>query len=195
MIHPHTELRPVGARGLGVFATRAIPRGTITWARDALDHAFSEDRAAALPPALRDALHRYAYVDPRGDLVVAWDHGRLENHACAPTCLYTAYDLEIAVRDVAEGEELTTDYGVLQVVDVGFRCACGAPTCRGQVRADDFDRHAGAWDAAVRDALPRVEAVAQPLWDLVAEKDAVRAAARAPEALRSCRTLARPRRP
>jgi uncharacterized protein len=195
MIHPDTELRTVGAHGLGVVATRAIPRGTITWARDPLDHAFPAAEAARLLPLLRDALHRDAYVDPRGDLVLAWDHGRLENHACAPTSLYTAYDVEIAVRDIAAGEELTTDYGVLRVDRVAFRCACGAPRCRGEVRPGDLDRHAGGWDAAVREVLPRLDAVAQPLWDLVAEQEALRSAAGAPATLRSCRTLAEARRP
>jgi hypothetical protein len=193
MIHPDTELRPVGPHGLGVVATRPIPRGTITWARDPLDHAFPASEIARLPPRLRDALHRDAYVDPRGDLVLAWDHGRLENHACAPTSLYTAYDLEIALRDVAAGEELTTDYGALQVHHVAFRCACGAPRCRGEVRAGDLDRHAEAWDAVVREVIPRVLSVAQPLWDLVVEQGALRAAAEAPATLRSCRTLARER--
>ena len=35
MIHSDTELRPVNAVvGLGVFATRRLPRGTVTWVRD-----------------------------------------------------------------------------------------------------------------------------------------------------------------
>ena len=38
MIHPDTELRYVNdAIGYGVFATRHIPCGTITWVRDHLD--------------------------------------------------------------------------------------------------------------------------------------------------------------
>jgi hypothetical protein len=42
MLHPDTELRFVNRTiGYGVFATRMIPRGTITWVRDRLDQAFT----------------------------------------------------------------------------------------------------------------------------------------------------------
>ena len=40
MIHPDTELRTVGPHGLGVVATRPVPRGTITWARGSLKSAY-----------------------------------------------------------------------------------------------------------------------------------------------------------
>ena len=41
MVHPDTELRFVSpAIGWGVFATRDIPTGTITWALDVLDQHF-----------------------------------------------------------------------------------------------------------------------------------------------------------
>src|SRR5262249_5956257 len=99
----------------------------------------------------------------------------------------------IALRDIAEGEELTTDYGVLQVDRVAFRCACGAARCRGEVRPGDLHRHADRWDAAVREVLPCIDQVAQPLWDLVADQAALLSAAHAPTALRSCSTLARAR--
>jgi hypothetical protein len=50
MVHPDTELRFVSpAIGWGVFATRDIPTGTITWALDALDQHFSDEDMRRLP--------------------------------------------------------------------------------------------------------------------------------------------------
>lgn len=86
VIHPHTELRPADARvGYGVFATHLIPRGTITWVHDFLDQTFSPDDVARLAPLHREALERYAYIEPTGAYVLCWDHARYNNHACRPS--------------------------------------------------------------------------------------------------------------
>ena len=56
MIHPDSELRFVGAfdRIWSLFATRLIPKGTITWAGQPLDQIISPTRLEALPELLRD---------------------------------------------------------------------------------------------------------------------------------------------
>ena len=51
MIHPATELRLVDAEtGQGVFATAAIPRGTVVWAHDELDQILTPARVARNMP-------------------------------------------------------------------------------------------------------------------------------------------------
>ena len=46
MIHTDTELRFVSPEmGFGVFATKLIPRGTLTWVRDDLDRGVAEANA------------------------------------------------------------------------------------------------------------------------------------------------------
>src|SRR5690242_15577324 len=108
MVHPDTELRFVNpAIGWGVFATRPIPRGTLTWVLDKLDHCFTPAEFAQLPEYARLQLHKYSYMDRRGDHVLCWDHARFINHSCAANCLSVGYDFELAVRDIAAGEELT----------------------------------------------------------------------------------------
>jgi hypothetical protein len=82
-------------------------------------------------------------------------------------------DFEIAVRDIAPGEELTDDYGTLNL-DEPFQCPCRAPRCRGQVMPDDPLRHAAEWDRLIADAFPEIARVEQPLWDLVEEKTALK---------------------
>jgi hypothetical protein len=173
LVHPHSELRFVSpAIGYGLFATQLIPRGTITWVGDPLDQIVSSQQLAAMPALLSAQLHRYSYINGGGARVLCWDHGRFVNHSCAAVCLSPGFDFEIAVRDIAAGDEITDDYGTLNL-DEPFACLCGAPQCRGQVLPDDPLRHAPAWDALLRDAFPEIPRVAQPLWELVREKVAV----------------------
>jgi hypothetical protein len=187
MLHPHTELRFVTPLiGYGVFATNPIPRGTITWVRDPLDQAFSPAQVAAFPPMQQQVLERYSFVDAQGDSILCWDHGRYVNHACEANCLGPGYGFEIAIRDIAPGEELTDDYGSLNV-DVPFDCLCGSPRCRRQIRPDDLLIHGEQWDALIGEAFARLESCAQPLWALLHNPEEVRRAARGEIAIPSCR--------
>jgi hypothetical protein len=64
MLHPHTELAFIDDRiGYGVVATRAIPRGTITWVLDELDQRIPPHRVRRLSTLQRKHLDKYAYVD------------------------------------------------------------------------------------------------------------------------------------
>jgi hypothetical protein len=174
LIHPDSELRLVNpAIGYGVFATRLIPKGTVTWAADPLDQIVSPARLEEWPDLLTRQAHKYAYLNGRGERILCWDHARFVNHSCAAACLSPGFDFEIAVRDIAAGEELTDDYGTLNLEEP-FPCLCGAPNCRGQVLPDDPVRHAAEWDRLIAAAFPLIDRVDQALWDLVQEKAAIR---------------------
>ena len=174
LIHPHSELRYVSdAIGYGLFATRLIPKGTITWAGDSLDRVISPASIDALPALLKAQTHKYSYLNGRGDRILCWDHGRFVNHSCAAACLSPGFDFEIAVRDIAAGEEITDDYGTLNPEEP-FACLCGAPNCRGQVLPDDPERYAAEWDRLIAGAFIAIDRVDQPLWELVQEKAAIR---------------------
>jgi hypothetical protein len=66
-----------------------------------------------------------------------------QNHSCVPntTMNYfegsdTKYEL-VASRDVAAGEELTSDYETFDTLGLdgtSFQCMCGTPQCRGLIR-------------------------------------------------------------
>ncbi len=174
MIHPDTELRLAGGGiGYGVFATRPIARGTVTWTRCAFDRVFDAAEVRAMAPGYREVLSNYAYIDAGGRFVLCWDLARYVNHSCEPTSLGVGPDVEIAVGDIAAGDQLTSEYGALNPV-ASLVCRCGAQTCRGVVRADDAVRYGGEWDARVRSALPAAIHVDQPLWPFVAEPDLLR---------------------
>ena len=68
MIHPDTELVHVNDHiGYGVFATKLIPRGAITWVRDDLDQVFTPEQCGGMAPIYRDILNKYTFmVRPAG---------------------------------------------------------------------------------------------------------------------------------
>jgi uncharacterized protein len=187
VLHPHTELRYIDPlMGYGVFATRPILRGTVTWVRDDLDQTFTPERFSRVSPPLRAMLDRYSFVDREGDYVLCWDHARYLNHGCEATCLSPGYGFEIAVRDIAVGEELTDDYGTLNI-DVPFDCGCSSTICRGEIRPDDLLRFAERWDALLAASFFRIASVQQPLWDLVREKEEISRVLAGQAPVASCR--------
>lgn len=115
---------------------------------------------------------KYSYVNGRAERILCWDHGRFVNHSCAATCLSPGFDFEIAVRDIAAGEEITDDYGTLNPEEQ-FYCFCSAPNCRGSIQPDDPLRYGAEWDALIAAAVASIPNVAQPLWELVREKEAL----------------------
>ena len=176
MIHPDTELRHVNPEiGNGVFATRRIPRGTITWVRDRLDQSFTPEAVQQLPSAYHDIVLKYSFIDAHGRFVLCWDHARFVNHSCDPTCLGAGYDFEIALRDIAAGEELTDDYGSLNL-DYDFACRCGSPRCRTLIRPGDLLAFGEEWDRLVAEPFALIPSVPQPLWPFLEERDAVQEA-------------------
>lgn len=176
MLHPDTELRPTAERiGVGVFATRPLPRGTIVWTLDRLDQVFPPGGLEALGSHYAPILDRYAYRNGQGAWVLCWDLARFVNHSCEANALSTGWDFDVAVRDIAAGEEITNDYASLNL-DAPFRCWCGAQSCRGWVQPDDFERWADRWDELVRAAFAETSKVDQPLWRWLPNKRQVRSA-------------------
>lgn len=163
MIHPSSELRFIDdVVGHGVFATTFIPRGTFLWVLDPLDRILSEDDVRALPAPMKAQVERYAYVGPNGEYIFCWDAGRYMNHGCEPASRGVGDAFEIAVRDIQPGDQLTCEYGTLNLSST-FACRCGSPSCRGTVGADDLERLADAWDAEAQAAFELAGDVPQPL--------------------------------
>jgi len=185
VVHQDTELKLVSEEiGHGVFATHFIPKGTIVWVRDDLDRVFTPAQAAAMEPVYQQILEKYSFVDSRGNIILCWDHSRFFNHSCNANCMSAGYDFEIAVRDIQVGEELTDDYGTLNLRE-NFGCLCRHPECRKEIRPDDLRYFAPHWDKKVSEAFHQIPKVAQPLWYLIKEKAEVEQALQNPAMLRS----------
>lgn len=102
--------------GLGLFAASPIPAGRPVWRFEpGFDQVFDAARLAALPEPARRHLQHYGYLDAStGRWILNGDLGIFMNHASQPTTgalgETEAAAMTVALRDIAEGEELTCDY-------------------------------------------------------------------------------------
>lgn len=167
MIHPDTEVRFISPYvGYGVFATAAIAKGTILYVKDQLEIEIQPNDPLLRHPLYREVIAKYSYAEPSGVRVISWDQAKFVNHSCNPNSLSTGYGFEIAIRDIAAGEEITDDYGVFMGGEQ-MPCCCGQITCRKVVSEKDYDLLTDQWDASIQQALTQVRQVAQPLWKLL----------------------------
>lgn len=167
MIYPHTELRYINDQiGYGVFATKFIPKGTITWALDDLDQIIDPKFVQSVDKYRRELLQKYSYRNHDGKYILCWDLGRYVNHSFHANCIGTAYEFEIAIRDIYPGEQLTDDYGSLNI-DEPFQCLPEEGTDRKWVYPDDLLHYSEQWDRQVMSAMKHFYKVEQPLLHLI----------------------------
>tara|TARA_R110000850_G_scaffold73760_1_gene161887 strand:+ start:14104 stop:14715 length:612 start_codon:yes stop_codon:yes gene_type:complete len=169
MIFPKTELRFISKQiGYGVVATEFIPKGTITWALDALDREFTPQEVSQMDAKYQKILDFYTYRNNRGNFVFCWDFGRYVNHSFNANCISTAYDFEVAIRDIHPGEQLTDDYGYLNITEP-FE-AEDEGTERKIVYPDDLVRYHKEWDEKVKAVFPLITELNQPLRTYISEE-------------------------
>ncbi len=167
MIHPDTELRFISpVIGYGVVATKFIPKGTITWALDKLDRLFTPEQVRDLDPIYQRVLEKYTYRNQEGKHILCWDNARFVNHSFNSNCVTTAYEFEIAVRDIHPGEELTDDYGYLNIEEP-FEVLPESGSDRTVVYPDDLLRMYKEWDDKLLSAIPLLLSVPQPLFTIL----------------------------
>jgi len=167
MIHPHTELRFIDESiGFGVFATKLIPKGTITWILDDLDQSFDEAYVVSLEPLRRDRLLKYSFRDENGKYILCWDIARYVNHSFDPALITTPYKFELAARDIYPGDEITDDYGYFNL-DAPFDCHPEPNSTRTKVMPDDILRYYPEWDRKAAEAMQYFNQVDQPLKYLI----------------------------
>jgi hypothetical protein len=173
MIHPHTSVQFIDeAKGYGLFATHRIPRGTITWTLDHLDRVITPAEMDSHDQRYRDILMKYSFRNNRGEYIFCWDNGRYINHSFNSNCCLTPYNFEIAIRDIEAGEELTDDYGYLNIIEPFEALPEGGD--RTVVYPDDLLRYAEYWDGRLQQAFPDMQQVEQLLHPFL-EPDVLRA--------------------
>jgi len=129
---------------------------------DHFDRILTPAQVQQLPSILRALVDKYAYVEANGDSVFCWDLGRYMNHSCEPASRGVGESFEVAIRDVAPCDELTCEYGALNLLEP-LDCRCGAPRCRGVIGVDDAARLYQRWDEETRSAFALAPKVHQPL--------------------------------
>ena len=106
--------------GLGVFAVELVVAGTAVWRfTPGFDLDVDPGLVHSQPEPLRERLLHYGYVDPRLDrYILCCDDARFLNHSDTPNLrpdfTLDRYGVDIAVRDIAPGEELTVDYQLVE---------------------------------------------------------------------------------
>jgi len=166
MIHPNTELKFISKEiGYGVVATEFIPAGTITWVLDKFDREFTPEDVKNLEPIYQNILDTYTYRNNKGNFVLCWDIGRFVNHSFNSNCLTTAYDFEIAIRDIQPGEQLTDDYGYLNISEP-FK-GIDEGTKRKTVYPDDLVKYYKVWDKKIEKVFGKITEHEQPLKALI----------------------------
>ena len=136
------RVAPSRISGQGVFAKRSIPRGTriieYTGERRTLE-SLVMDAAAGMETGVYLAhVHPGLSIDGSRN----GNDARFINHSCSPNCELYVFDDRLyiyAMRDIAEGEELTFDYQLtqapgLEAIDLpekDVKCLCGSRNCRG----------------------------------------------------------------
>ena len=111
-----TRLAPSRIHGLGVFAVAPIARGTPVWRfAKGLDMEFSPDIFDGLPEHVRSFFSHYGYLDRNVKrIILCFDDARFVNHSDTPNIVtdyaQDRYGLDVALRDIEAGEEITMDY-------------------------------------------------------------------------------------
>ena len=165
-MHPDTEIKFINEKmGYGVVAKKFIPKGTITWVQDELDQIFTAQQVENMSPHAQEMMDKYSFRNNKGNYVLCWDISKYVNHSFRSNCLSTAYDFEIAVRDIQPGEQLTDDYEYLNVTEP-FP-AQDEGTERTVVYPDDLLNYHQEWDDQIEQAFQSLKKVEQPLENLI----------------------------
>lgn len=167
-MHPDTALKWISEEiGFGVVATRRIPKGTITWVQDELDAVYPQEFPSGLKTLTRELLEKYSFRNSNGEHILCWDIAKYVNHSFRSNCLSTAYNFEIAIRDIESGEELTDDYGYLNLSE-SFEPQ-DENTERKVVYPDDILKCYKEWDKVLTELFPLINRQRQPLFELLDE--------------------------
>ena len=111
-----TRLAPSSIHGFGVFALAPIAKGTPVWRfATGLDMEFSPDIVNGLPEHVRTFFSHYGYLDRNVKrIILCFDDARFVNHSDTPNLAtdyaQDRYGLDVALRDIEAGEEITMDY-------------------------------------------------------------------------------------
>lgn len=146
--------------GNGVFAARDIPAGTriIEYTGTLITPEEADEKHPANPD---DPFHTFYFSLSCGKVIDGAQNGndaRWINHSCDPNCETEENEdgtrvFVNALRDIAKGEELFYDYGLIldeEITDTlknQYRCLCGSDNCRGTMLALPEEANAPSVDA------------------------------------------------
>lgn len=126
--------------GRGLFALEGIAKGEVVAIKGG--HIVDTATLDSLPEKLRnsdvqiaDGLHLAALDEAEYEDVMLFI-----NHSCEPNVGFAGNVVLVAMRDVAQGDELTTDYALFDDYDGTMDCTCGTPSCRHTIDGRDWKK-------------------------------------------------------
>jgi SET domain-containing protein len=129
--------------GSGLYATQPIAKGprVIEYVGERITKKETEHREAVRLASQAEGADGCVYVfeiNQRYDIDghVPWNTARLINHSCEPNCEpenVRGHIWIVALRHIAEGEELNYDYGFEWENWEDHPCRCGTVTCLGYI--------------------------------------------------------------
>lgn len=142
----YVKVRHSSVHGNGVFAARKIPAGAriIEYQGKRITEKQANKRFGLDP---ENPFHTFFFSLDSGKLIDGGDEGndaRWINHSCEPNCEAQEEKGRVyihALRDIARGEELNYDYGLViddkltKQMKKDYECRCGSPSCRGTMLA------------------------------------------------------------
>ena len=108
-----TYVGPSAVEGVGVFAARDIPAGSLIWRLEpSLDRLVHVDELQNQPESIQQFVERYAYPYPHDPnyLVIELDNGRFMNHSAEPNTNFEDPDAGFTRRLIRADEELFCNY-------------------------------------------------------------------------------------
>ena len=129
---------PSSIEGRGLVAVAPISAGDVVAVKGG--HIVDTATMRSLPERLRNSEVQIA----DGFHLVALEEAEYEpvmlfiNHSCEPNVGFAGNIVLVAMRDVSEGEELTTDYALFDDYDGSMECRCGTSCCRGRIGGRDW---------------------------------------------------------
>lgn len=111
-----TYLAESRIHGIGIFAGEPIKKGQVIWElMEGLDPVFDAALLQTAPEPIRSYLQRYTYPHyaDTGKIILDGDNGRFMNHSTTPNTDFRDMHAHLgyAIADIAEGEEITCNYG------------------------------------------------------------------------------------
>ncbi|WP_255437818.1 SET domain-containing protein [Comamonas flocculans] len=140
------QVRRSGVHGKGVFALQAIAEGEviIEYLGEVISWDEAQERHPHDPAQPNHTFYFHVDEDHVIDANVGGNAARWINHSCEPNCWADEVQGRIfitALRDIAAGEELNYDYGLIieerytKKLKAQYACRCASPHCRGTMLA------------------------------------------------------------
>jgi hypothetical protein len=152
---------PSDIEGRGLFATGSFETGELVAIKGG--HIVDTETLSGLPERLQnsevqiaESFHLVALTDEEYEPVMLF-----LNHSCEPNVGFAGNSVLVAMRDVAPGEELTTDYALFDTSPGEMTCRCGTNTCRGRITGADWElsqlqeRYAGYFSSYIQRRIER----------------------------------------